>query len=123
MAVVAFALSLLIAALGALGIASPDRLLGVVRRFQSPAGLYAAAAIRLVLGASLFVAAPASKAPEALRILGVVIVVAGLITPLIGIERFRRLLEAWSSMGSGFLRGWAAMALVMGLLLAYGVNP
>jgi hypothetical protein len=38
MTLVALALSLAIAALGALGVVSPARLLGVVSRFQTPAG-------------------------------------------------------------------------------------
>ncbi len=118
---VAFALSLLIAALGGLGVVSPDRLVDVVRRFQTPTGLYVAAAIRIVLGVALFFAAPTSRAPELLRVLGVVILVAGLITPMFGLDRFRRLLEWWLSLGAGFRRAWAAITLVLGLLLAYAV--
>lgn len=123
MAFVALVLSLLVALLGALGVVAPERLLDVVRRFQTPAGLYAAAAIRLVLGLALLLAAPASRAPEAVRILGVFIVVAGVITPFFGIERFRRLLEWWSALGPGLVRAWAVFALVFGLLLAYTVLP
>jgi predicted lysophospholipase L1 biosynthesis ABC-type transport system permease subunit len=84
MTLVALALSLSIAALGALGVVSPARLLGVVSRFQTPAGLYAAAAIRIVLGSALVVAAPDSRAPDVLPVLGVFIVFAGLVTPLFG---------------------------------------
>ena len=47
MALVAFAISLFVAALGVLGIFSPPQLVDVVRHFQTPAGLYAAAALRL----------------------------------------------------------------------------
>jgi uncharacterized membrane protein YidH (DUF202 family) len=119
----ALLLSLLIAALGALGVASPSRLLGLVRYLQTPAGLYVAAALRLVLGLALFFAAPGSRAPELLRILGVVIIVAGLITPFFGLERFRRLLDWWSARGPAFVRVWAAFALAFGLLLAYAVVP
>lgn len=121
MAFVAFALSLLIAVFGGLGLISPDRLVGVVRRFQTPTGLYVAAAIRVVLGVALFLAAPTSRAPELLHVLGVVIFVAGLVTPLFGVDRFRRLLDWWSALGPGFLRFWGASALVLGLLLAYAV--
>jgi hypothetical protein len=121
MAIVAFAISLLIAALGVLGIVSPPRLLGVVRHFQTPAGLYVATALRLVLGSALFLAAPTSRAPETVRIVGIVVFVAGLITPLFGLERFRRLLDWWSALGPAVLRAWASFALAVGLLLAYAV--
>jgi len=123
MAWVAVVLSLLIACVGALGVASPERLLDLVRRFQTPTGLWAAAAIRVVLGLALFLAAPASRAPETLRILGPAVVVIGLVTPLFGIERYRRLLDWWASRGAGFLRAWAAVALAFGLLLAWAVLP
>jgi hypothetical protein len=120
---IALILSLFIAALGALGVVSPSRLLGVVRRFQTPTGLYFAAGLRVALGAALFFAAPDSRAPELLRILGVVIIVAGVITPFFGLARFRRLLDWWSGQGPAFVRAWAAFALLFGLLLAYAVVP
>ncbi len=123
MAFVALALSLFVAALGALGMFSPTRLLNIVRHFQNPAGIYAAAALRIILGVALFLAAPTSRAPEVVRILGIIILVAGLITPLFGLERFRRLLDWWSAWGPAFMRVWAGFALAFGLLLAYTVVP
>lgn len=123
MTLVALVLSLSVAVLGAVGLVSPPRLFAIVRSFQTPVGLYLAAALRLVLGAALFLAAPASRAPEFLRILGVVIVVAGLITPLFGLDRFRRLLDWWAAQGPIFVRVWATFALAFGLLLAYALVP
>jgi hypothetical protein len=123
MAFIAFILSLFVAALGALGMVSPMRLLNIVRHFQSPAGIYAAAALRIILGMALFFAAPTSRAPEFIRILGIIILVGGLITPLFGLERFRRLLDWWSARGATFMRIWAGFALAFGLLLAYAVGP
>jgi hypothetical protein len=121
MTVVAFIICLLIAAVGALGVVSPSRLLGVVRQAQSRAGLYAGSAVRVVLGVALFFASPTSRAPELIRILGVVLIVAGVITQFIGLKRFRRLLEWFSARGSTFVRVWAVVALAFGLSLAYGV--
>ncbi len=123
MTLVALIICLLLSALGALGVASPYRLLGVVRKFQMPIGLYFAAALRVVLGVALFFAAPTSRAPELIRILGVVIIVMGIITPFFGIERFRRLLDWWSAQGPALIRGWAVLALAFGLSLAYAVDP
>ncbi len=53
MTYVAFALSLFVAAMGALGIVSPPKLLALVRRVLTPGGLYGVAALRLLLGVSL----------------------------------------------------------------------
>jgi hypothetical protein len=123
MAFVALILSLFVAVIGALGVASPARLLRVVRRFQTPRGLYFAAALRLVLGVALFFVAPTSRAPEILRLLSVIIIAAGLVTPFFGLERFRRLLDWWSARGPGFVRAWAGFAFAFGLWLAYALIP
>ncbi len=123
MTLVALIIGLLLSALGALGVASPSRLLGVVRNFQTPMGLYFAAALRVVLGVALFFAAPTSRAPDLIRILGVVIIVMGVVTPFFGLERFRRLLDSWSAQGSAFIRAWAVLALAFGLSLAYAIVP
>lgn len=119
MTLVALAISLFVVAMGALGVVSPPRLIAFVRRFQTPGGLYTAAALRLVLGAALYLAAPDSRAPDFLHVLGVVIFVAGVITPLFGLDRFRRLLAWWESRGVIFIRAWALVALLFGLGLTY----
>jgi hypothetical protein len=123
MAIVPLVLSLFVAALGALGIVLPMRLLSIIRQFQRPAGLYAVAILRVVLGVALLLAAPSSRLPQVVRILGIIIFVSGLITPLFGLERFRRLLNWWSARGPAFMRVWAGFALAFGLLLAYAVDP
>jgi hypothetical protein len=121
MAIVAMILSAAVVGMGAIGVVSPARLLEIVRRFQTPSGIYAATGIRLVLGLALFLAAPGSRAPAVLEILGIVTMVAGLITPMFGLERFRRLLEWWSAQSSGFIRAWAACAMALGLFLVYAL--
>ena len=123
MLILAFVLSLSVVVLGALGIVSPMMLLGVVRKFESPAGIYAAAALRIMLGVALFLSAPTSRVQEVVRILGIIIFVVGILTPLFGIERFRRLLNWWSERGPSFMRVWAGFALGFGLFLAYAVMP
>jgi hypothetical protein len=107
MKIMALALSLFVAALGAAGVVSPPKLLGIVRRFQTPVGFYAAAGIRLVLGAALWLAAPSSRAPEAVGIAGLIIFVAGLITPFLGFDRLSRAMDWWTARGPVFMRAWA----------------
>ena len=60
MTLVALVSSLLIAVLGAVGVASPARFVGIVRYFETPRGLYLAAAFRLALGVALVFSAPVS---------------------------------------------------------------
>ena len=121
MTLVALIICLLTSALGALGIASPPLVLGVLRHFQRPLGLYFAAGVRVLLGVALLFAAPTSRAPALLHILGAVIIVIGVVMPFFGLERFRRLLDWWSAQGSAFIRGWAVFALAFGLSVAYAL--
>ncbi len=121
MQLVALGLSVSIAVLSALYFVAPARLLNVTRWFQTPVGLYAASALRLLLGVALFLVAPSSRAPRVLRILGILIFVAGLVTPFIGVDRSRKLLDWWSARGPGFNRVWAAVSFAFGLFLVYAI--
>jgi hypothetical protein len=123
MALVALTFSIVVAVGGAVGIVAPASLLTIARPFLTPAGLYAAAVLRLVLGTALFVSAPTSRAPKTLRCLGVVIIIGGLVTPLFGVERARTIVEWWAAHGFAFMRVWAGFALALGLFLAYAVAP
>ena len=123
MAFLVVAVSLFIVALGAVGVVAPQRLISHVKSWQSPAGLYTAAGIRLVLGVALLLGAPSSKAPDILRVLGIIAIIAGLITPLIGLERFSKLLNWWAARGSTFVRFWGCVAVAIGLLLIYAIVP
>jgi hypothetical protein len=119
--ILAFFFSLFVAVLGAVGIVSPVKLLGIVRHFESQAGIYAAAGLRVIMGTALLFSASTSRFPGIVRILGAIILVAGLITPLFGRERIRRILHWWSARGPAFMRVWAGFALGFGLFLAYAV--
>jgi hypothetical protein len=123
MAFVAFLLSLLIAGIGAVGVLAPNVLLAAVTQMRSPFGLYFAAALRVVLGVALFFAAPRSRAPRVFRVLGALTVVAGLLLPFVGFERFDAMLGWWTAQGAALTRIWAVVAFMVGLLIAYGVIP
>ena len=119
----AMALSALVAAMGSIGLLSPAALLGIGRLFGTPSGLYAAAALRIVFGAALFLAAPASRLPPVVRAIGILIFVAGLVTPVLGLERLRAVLDWASAQDSIFLRAWAGFALAFGGFLTWALRP
>jgi hypothetical protein len=123
MVLLALLFSIFIAAIGAIGFVSPAKLFHMVRKFQSSTGLYVAAAFRVVFGSALLFAADRSRAPEVIRAVGIIVLVSGLITPLFGLDRFRRILNWWSTRPAAFQRVWAGFALAFGLLCAYAVAP
>ena len=53
----------------------------------TPAGLYAIAVLRVAIGLLFVLAAPSSRAPRTLRVLGLIVIVAGLATPWFGVAR------------------------------------
>lgn len=123
MAFVAFILGTLTAIAGLVGVVAPGALGALALGFRGPVGLALAAAIRLLLGAALFVAAPASRAPLAFRALGAAIFAVGVLTPLIGVERFDGLLEWWAALHTWTARSWSAGTAAIGAAIAYGIIP
>jgi hypothetical protein len=121
MTLIALVISLFVAALGALGLFFPFKLLAFARHFESRVGLWAIGLIRVVFGMALFQSAHTSHAPEVLRILGGIIFTAGLITPWIGVLRTSQILNGLSAQGPIFMQFLAGLALVVGFLLAYAV--
>ena len=121
MTAIAICFSVFVIALGIVGLVSPSRLLAFDAYFQKPPGLYAAAVIRLVVGVALFAAAPESRAPGTLQILGIVIIMAGFITIVLGFKRFRHIAGWWSTQGPATVRTGAGVAVAFGLLLAYAL--
>jgi len=121
MPTVALALSILLAALGTLGIVSPQRLADLARRFLTPGGLYLAAVIRILFGLVLVFTAPNARAPEFVRVIGIISLIAGVMTPLLRVDQHRKILDWWVDRGPLFLRVWSALCLILGLIASPGV--
>jgi hypothetical protein len=84
------ALGLFFAAIGVLGIASPSALLELGRALQAIGGVWLLGFVRIASGAILLWAAPNARMPRVLIALGILIILFGVATPFIGIERFAR---------------------------------
>jgi len=122
-AFVAFLLGLLMAGLGGIGLLAPSALAAMALALRGPLGLALASALRLVLGAAMFVAAPTSRAPALFRVLGALTFAVGLLMPLIGVTRFDGLLDWWTGLGPVVTRVWCASAVAIGSAIAYGIIP
>jgi hypothetical protein len=120
---VALLVGLFIVAMGMFGIAAPHGLLAAVRSILTLRGLYLVAAVRIVFGVILVLVAPSSRAPRVLRLLGFIMLVAGLTTPFFGVDRARAMLDWWSAGGPAFMRLWAGFAVALGAFVVYAVAP
>lgn len=121
--ILALMVGFLILLQGVLGLALPDPFVGLVGAFQVPPVLYIAGAVRMAVGAILFLAAPASRAPLALRVLGALIFVGGVLTPIIGAAFAQSLLAWWKEGGQAVVRIWALMALALGAFIIHATLP
>ena len=119
----AFLVALFAIVVGIVGLDSPDSVTTVRRLyFATPVGLYAAAAVRVAMGLVVILAAPASRAPKVLRVLGALMCMQGLAATLFGPDRARAILEWEAMQGTAILRVGAAVALATGGLLAFAVT-
>ena len=108
---------------GIVGLVSPDSVTTVRRLyFATPAGLYAAGAVRVAMGLVLILSASASRAPKTLRALGAVMCLQGLAATILGPDRARAVLEFEAIQRTALLRVGAAVALAVGGFIAFAVS-
>jgi len=117
----ALLLALFVIVVGIAGVVRPEILITVGRYVITPAGLYAVAALRVGFGLVLIFVALKSRAPRTLRALGAVVVVAGLATPLFGVERARAIFDWEAAHGTALIRVGAGLAIVLGSFLAFAI--
>jgi len=103
----------------AISFAAPDLRLSLERSVITPAGLYAIAALRIALGLVFVLAAPASRAPRTLRVLSLIVIIAGLSTPWFGVARARAVLNWLASAGPLLKRLDAVVGMAIGGFLVY----
>ena len=121
MRIAALVVALFVVVVGLLGIVSPDSVTMVRRQyFATPAGLYAAGAVRVAMGLVLILVARVSHAPKILRTLGALMCAQGLSATLLGLDRANAVLE-WEAMHPVLLRAGAMVALASGGFVAFAV--
>jgi hypothetical protein len=112
-----------VAGLGLVGLVAPAQLLDFGRSLLTETGLYVVAAVRIAFGLLLLFAARLSRMPRTLRVLGIVIIVAGLTTPLFGVERSIAMFNWLSAQAPALVRVMATFAIAFGTLVVYATLP
>jgi hypothetical protein len=119
MVALALILCAAIAAMGVVVIVRPTLAHDLARLFADKTGMWVATAIRAVLGLGLLAAASDSKAPILLRILGLLVLVVAIATPILGLERHRRMIDWWLARPRTAQMLCGAAAFVFGIGLIY----
>ncbi len=121
MRVAALIIGLLVAALGLVGMTAPEVIQRLISMIHLPPALYLAALLRVAFGIIFILAAPSSRLPNAIRILGVIMILAGVLTPFFGVQ-IAELALISGSRGPGTIRAFAAAALALGGFIVYATR-
>jgi hypothetical protein len=103
------------------GLATPDVFLNAVSFMQMPPMIHRAAVLRVAFGIVLVCAAPGSRAPGFLRILGFIMLIGGLLTPFLGVWVAQHILGWWEAGGPAVVRAFAGVSLALGAFVIYAV--
>jgi hypothetical protein len=109
--------------IGVWGVLAPSRIADFATRFGSKGGRWFAAGIRLILGLALWFAAPASRAPLLLQVLGAIALVAAAIIPFMGVDRFKALLDWWTQLSPTAVRFSCLFAVAFGATILWALLP
>ncbi|HEY7059293.1 MAG TPA: hypothetical protein VH458_22320 [Vicinamibacterales bacterium] len=106
-----------------MGVVSPEYGT-MVRRgyFATPITLYAAVALRLVMGLVVILAAPSSRASGTIRALGAVMCLQALTATVLGPDHARAVMEWETMQGAALLRVGAALALAAGGFMVFALT-
>jgi hypothetical protein len=105
------------------GIVSPEYGTMVRRAyFARPVTIYAAVALRMVMGLIVIFVARGSRAPKTMRVLGAVMCLQAVTGTVLGPDRARAVLEWETMQGTALLRVGAAVALAAGGFMVFAVT-
>jgi hypothetical protein len=115
------AIAILIAGLlvlfGLTGVLWPEGLMQLATYSFSRTGLYVVAASRVILGGLLFFAASATRTPKTVRVIGLVVFIAGIATAVFSPERADLMKDWLLARGPDTLRIAACLPLAVGIFV------
>ena len=117
MKAIASGIAALLILVGLIGVLWPEGLMDLMKYSFTSNGIYVAAITRMVTGGLLLAAAQATRTPKTVRVIAVVIFLAGVATALINPERAQVLKDWWLSHGPNALRIAACFPLAVGFFI------
>lgn len=108
---------------GIWGSLMPEKLVAFMSRCKSREGLWSAAALRVMFGCVLVLAAPLTRWPTAFEVIGLIAVVAGLTLAFMGLDRFTRLVNWFTGRPPRLVRALMLVVALFGLALLWGTLP
>ena len=119
MTIPVLAVGVLLTAMGTWSLFAPETTRGFLLRFLDARVYGVAIIIRLGFGLALLFGAQATRIPGATIVLGVMFLLAAGMIPFLGEERIGRMMRWWLEKPLVWLRGWAALAIALGLFIVW----
>jgi hypothetical protein len=104
---------------GIFGVVSPGRLARKILNWPARSRFITAVTFRLVIGITFILAAPDTRFPTVILVLGIIALVAAFALILVGRKRFDALIEWWVGRPAGFTRGVSLLMVLLGGALVY----
>ena len=126
MKTLAFSIALVIMVIGIFGGLVPSGFVWIAQHVVTSDAFYIIAAVRVAFGLVMISAALRSRAPKTLRVLGWVILLAGIITALMGLfamDAARSMVEWMLQRGLVVRRLMGVLVLAVGGFIAYACAP
>lgn len=126
MKTLAFVMGLLSALVGAVGVLVPSELIWLSRQALTSWAFYGMAGVRVAAGLVFVAAAPSSREPRAVRLLGYYALLKGVATAAMGLlalGRARAAAEWWWGHGDMAGRLTGAFVLALGGFVAFACAP
>jgi hypothetical protein len=117
MKAIALIIALMMVSLGLTGVLWPEGLMQLASNSFTGTGMYVVAAVRVVLGALLIVAASATRTPKTIRVIGLIILLVGIAGAFVPAERALAVKDWLVNRGPDTLRIAACLPLVVGIFV------
>ena len=119
----AWALAALAVAAGVAAIVVPGTIFNLRSLAGTQGALLVFGMLRAAMGIVLIMAAPNSRAPRMLQAAGGLLLLAGMATPLFGVERTRAVLAWEAAQGLWLIRLSGVLVVALGGLLTIALRP
>lgn len=112
-------IGIIIAIIGVVFVTMPVLMTKFVEWAKVGKRVYIGGVVRIVFGGLLIWASPVATTMWIPLVLGIIMVIAGILIFVVGVERVHSLLNWWESRSEDSRRGVAVVAAIIGVLLIY----
>jgi hypothetical protein len=120
--VLALAVALFVFVMGVWGVFAPGSIFAFIAGWSSRTGFWLAVLLRLCFGLALWFAAPDTRLPMLLRGLGALAIVMAAVLPLVGYDRFQRVITWWTNRSHLVMRLWSLVAVAIGGVVLWALS-